>query len=165
MKGLYSSCSGTTAKFRPSLAVAAGDQISIQLSVGPFPGQPICSLVCLLIYHAEVIPWQLRLKSGKVKLFSQYFRAWSCSAVKARNSVITQYSSDTDFVWVGSPCVRWRIRCGLFKLAGPAICGQLANCDWSRATAPCNNLDPTIESAKSSPLCCQVSKDTFSYKM
>ena len=34
---------------------------------------------------------------GKNKTFSQYFRAWSCPAVKARNSVIGQYSSDTDF--------------------------------------------------------------------
>ena len=37
--------------------------------------------------------------SRKVKVFSQYFRAWGCPAVKARNSVIGQYSSDTDFLW------------------------------------------------------------------
>ena len=32
-KGLYSSCSGTTAKFGSSVAAAAGDQISVKTSV------------------------------------------------------------------------------------------------------------------------------------
>ena len=36
-EGLYSSCSGTTAKFRSSVGAAAGDQISVKTSVGPFP--------------------------------------------------------------------------------------------------------------------------------
>ena len=36
-KGLCSSCSGTTAKFRSSIAAAAGDQISVKTTVGPFP--------------------------------------------------------------------------------------------------------------------------------
>ena len=39
------------------------------------------------------------MKSEKVKIFSQYFRAWTYPEVKARNSVIAQYSFDTDFLW------------------------------------------------------------------
>ena len=114
----------------------------------------------ILIYHAEIISRLLR----KVKVFSRYFLAWSCSAVKARKSVIGQYLSHTYFQGDQPLSDAIAGSCYLNSLDQRFVVSQPTGTGHG-PLLPAHNFEPTIESAKSSTLCCQVSRETFHYKM